>query len=76
MKKNDTEAFSYFSQALSKGYIPASVNIGAMYLKGEGVQQNTQKSIEFFQIGVDNNIPAAMFNLANIYISGIIRLIS
>lgn len=69
MEKNDKKALKYFVRAHKHGYANACVNIGMMYLKGDGVKQNVLKAIKFFQIGVQNDIPTAQYTLGLLYVT-------
>jgi TonB family protein len=42
------KAFAWFSKAMQQGNISAEVNLGVMYFKGLGVQQNLVKAHELF----------------------------
>lgn len=69
MEKDEKKAFKYFLSAHKHGYINACVNIGKMYLKGDGVKRNVHKAVKFLQFGVQNDIPSAQYTLGLLYIS-------
>ena len=69
-EKDDTEAVSWYEKAMEKGDVSAINNLGRMYEKGQGVQQDYEKAMELYKQAVDAGNKYAMNNLGRIYENG------
>ena len=59
-----------FEQRAESGDPIAQNNLGALYLKGRGVEQSYDKARYWFESAVAAELPGAMFNLAMVYLRG------
>lgn len=68
-KRNYTKAINLYEKAWSE-YKETSVlhNIGSMYLLGEGVKKDHKKTIEYWELGVKNNLDISQFNMGIFYL--------
>ena len=57
------EAFKWFLKAAEQGIPEAQYNLGICYGKGEGVQQDTQKAIEWLTKASNNGLAVAAIQL-------------
>ncbi|TAK78400.1 MAG: hypothetical protein EPO11_01305, partial [Gammaproteobacteria bacterium] len=53
--KNIPEAFKLFSEAANGGHARAQFNLAMMYEKGDGVEKNAGKAIEWYKKAKENN---------------------
>lgn len=65
------EAVSWLSRAIGAGDTAAMFNLGTMYLKGEGIDQDYQKAYQLFSRAAQNGDGAAMNSLAVMYANGL-----
>jgi len=71
-ERNDfSTAFRLFKEVLDQGDSKAEYAIGVMYLKGEGVEKNIPKAIEYFRNSVEHNDPRSMNILGSAYLDGL-----
>ena len=63
-------AFKYCSQASELGHVKAKLNLGSMYLRGQGVEQNYQKALECYQEASNLGNAKAKFCLGVMYENG------
>ncbi len=70
--RDDVQAFNYFSQAYDLGYETAFADMGNCYVSGRGVEADSIKALEYFQIGIDkyNNLECRQ-KAASIYAQGV-----
>ena len=47
------ELFRLFSQAANQGHVTAQCNLGSCYEKGEGVEKNLSKAIEWYKTAAE-----------------------
>lgn len=59
-----------YSERAERGDAVAQNNLGALYLRGRGVEQNNGQARRWFEKSVEGGLPAAMFNLGVIYLRG------
>ncbi|MDO4641342.1 MAG: tetratricopeptide repeat protein [Neisseria sp.] len=57
-------AYQYYRQAAAQGYAPAHWQIGLQYLRGEGVQPNSEQALHHLKIAAHSGIPAAQTEYA------------
>jgi len=56
-KPDYTSALHWFEEAAKQNYAPAQVNLGKMYLLGQGVDQNIFEAAQlFYQAGMQGNV--------------------
>lgn len=70
--REDEKAMSLLRKAANRGFAPAQVQIGLMYLRGNGVQQNNHRAVEWFRLATrlaDN--PEAHFYVGEAYFRGL-----
>lgn len=72
--RDDAKAFDYFSQAYDLGYETAFADMGNCYASGRGVEADSVKALEYFQIGIDkyNNLECRQ-KAAAIYAMGVAK---
>lgn len=66
-QKKYEKAFLLWKEEASKGNDQAMVNIGLLYLKGEGVAQDPRLSKNWFEQAITYNNPSAYYNIALMY---------
>ncbi len=66
-QKKYEKAFLLWKEEASKGNDQAMVNIGLLYLKGEGVAQDPALSKSWFDQAIIHNNPSAYYNIALMY---------
>ncbi len=54
MPKNDVEAYRYCSEAAKKGNAYAQLNLGSLYMEGDGVEKDTIEAKKWFKKAVEN----------------------
>jgi serine/threonine protein kinase len=64
------EALRWLRTAASAGSSAGMVDLGAMYLFGNGVDENARTAAEWFTKAVERGNPDAMYNLGMLYESG------
>lgn len=72
--RDEVRAFDYFKQAYDLGYETAFVDMGNCYASGRGVETDSIKALEYYQIGIDkyNNLECRQ-KAAVIYAMGVSR---
>ncbi len=65
------KAFDLFQQAADKQFVRAHYNLGLLYEKGWGTDQNYIKAVEHYQIAAKANLPLAQYNLSLLVLSGL-----
>ena len=60
----------WYLKAANQGNISAMNNLGYMYEKGDGVDQNWQKAAEMFLKAAEKGDAQAQYNIANCYYNG------
>jgi len=70
--RDDVQAFNYFKQSYDIGYETAFVDMGNCYASGRGVEADSIKALEYYQIGIDkyNNLECRQ-KAAVIYAMGV-----
>ena len=68
--EDDTESVSWYEKAMEKGAVSAINNLGWMYEKGQGVQQDYEKAMELYKQAADAGNNYAMNSLGRIYENG------
>ena len=71
VKIDQKKAFDLFQQAADKQFVRAHYNLGLLYEKGWGVEQNYVKAVEHYQIAAKANLPLAQYNLSLLILSGL-----
>lgn len=68
-KRNYEKAFNLYEKAWNE-YKETSVlhNIGCMYFFGEGVKKDHRKTIEYWELGVKNNLDISQFNMGIVHL--------
>jgi len=66
-QKKYEKAFLLWKEEASRGNDQAMVNIGLLYLKGEGVAQDPALSKNWFEQAITHNNPSAYYNIALMY---------
>lgn len=70
--KDEETAVRLLRKVAGEGYVPAQVQIGVMYAKGVGVQQNNHRAVEWFKLATQlSNNPEANFFLGEAYFRGL-----
>ena len=65
------DAFDLFQRSAQKGYAPAQVNLGVMYLNGWGVERNYARALYWFQkAATEGSSARAYYNLGILYLNG------
>ncbi len=65
------KAFDLFQQAADKQFVRAHYNLGLLYEKGWGIEQNYAKAVEHYQIAAKAHLPLAQYNLSLLVLSGL-----
>lgn len=68
--KDYQKAKELFEKACDDKDAKACLNLGLLYAKGQGVEQNYQKAREFLQKACDGNDALACYNLGLLYKKG------
>jgi tetratricopeptide (TPR) repeat protein len=69
--KDDINAAYWYEKAVNSGHAAAHANLGEMYCKGQGVEQDYHKAYDLFSKSVHVNA-ASQFNLGIMYYGGTI----
>lgn len=69
-KTQPEEAFTWFSAAANRGFVPAMTQVGLMYSNGAGVERDFSKAVYWFQQASDQGDAAAKFCLAECRLNG------
>lgn len=64
------EAFPVFFELARSGHVGATMALGQMYLRGEGVLQNLARGLELMEFAASLGQSTAAFNLGALYHSG------
>jgi TPR repeat protein len=64
------DAVRWFEKSAQKGYAPAEVNLGVMYLNGWGVGRNYGAALRWFREAADQGFARAYYNLGILYMNG------
>ena len=67
---NFREAFAWCERAAHSNLAWAQYNLGLMYRKGEGVQQNNREAAHWYRLAATQNFPEAQQKLADLYYTG------
>lgn len=65
------KAAYWWNEAAQSGHSRALGNLGWAYLYGKGVNKDKEKALYYFQIAANLDNPFAIYNLGNLYESGI-----
>jgi TPR repeat protein len=68
--KDYQKARAYFEEATQLGFIRSTVNLGVLYLQGEGVTQNYQTAVNLFKKGAERSDSYGMFFYAECLAEG------
>ena len=68
--KDYQKARTYFEEATQLGFVRSTVNLGVLYLQGEGVSQNYQTAVALFKKGADRSDSYGMFFYAECLAEG------
>jgi len=68
---NIAEAFKWYESAAKAGHIGAMNDLAGMYVRGEGVKQDTKEGIKLYEETLKEGNWVAAFNLGAIYKNGI-----
>jgi TPR repeat protein len=69
-EKNYEEAFKWASKAVAQRFVDAMALVGIMYIKGNGVKQDSQKGLKWLLRGADRGSLMALENLVAVYLNG------
>ena len=70
VNKSAGAALDLFFSAYNGGYFPAAAEIGNMYYRGIGLDQDIEKAFLWFQKGADNGDPTSQVMLGSFYETG------
>jgi TPR repeat protein len=70
MPRDYQEAFQWFSKAAGQGHPDAQVNLGLMYVRGEGVTKNMDEAVKWFRSSAEQGNSVAQYNLGVCYLQG------
>ena len=62
--------FNALKRRAEKGDAEAQNNLGLMYVKGQGVEQDFKEAVKWFQKAADQGFAAAQYNLGRMYYDG------
>lgn len=68
--KDDTDAFDLCRKAAEQGHAEAQNRLGLLYRKGEGVEKNSSKGVEWYKKSAENGCSWGQYNLAICYANG------
>ena len=68
--KDYQKARAYFEEAAQLGFVRSTVNLGVLYLQGEGVTQNYQTAVNLFKKGAEHADSYGMFFYAECLADG------
>jgi len=63
-------AATLLGEAAKQGHPNAQYNLAVMYQKGDGVDQNDQKALYWYEKAAEAKLPIAQYNLGMIYFAG------
>ena len=71
-EKDYNDAFTFFEKAATskdeyKGHAPAQFHLGDMYRRGQGVDRDYAKAVEWYQKAADQKYAPAQYNLGIMY---------
>ncbi|ADU92483.1 tetratricopeptide repeat protein [Taylorella equigenitalis] len=69
--KNTSLAKEWLEKAVKMNNLDAAVTLGWMYSKGIGVEKDTSKAFELYNLGADGGQREGLFNLGNYFMNGI-----
>jgi TPR repeat protein len=64
-------ALRWYGRAAEQGWAMAKYNLGLLYLAGEAVEVDEARALELIRSAADQNLPAAIRELAELYACGI-----
>jgi uncharacterized protein len=64
-------AVSWYRKAAAQGDERAQLNLGIMYVKGQGVPQDDAAAVSWYRKAADQNYMFAQFNLGLMYLYGV-----
>lgn len=67
---NYEEAFALYLQAAEAGDAKAIYNVGALYARGEGVEEDDLTALEWFKKAAEMDYPDALYTIGNAYSFG------
>jgi uncharacterized protein len=67
LSRDVTLAAQWWKKAAAQSQPRAALELGQLYLRGEGVPQNTEESIRLFRLAGEGGVIQAYYLLANIY---------
>jgi TPR repeat protein len=68
--KDAARAFALFQEPAIAGMARAQNNLGLLYVRGEGVEQDYERAAQMFQFAAEQGLHAAMTNLGVMYENG------
>ncbi|AXQ22870.1 sel1 repeat family protein [Acinetobacter wuhouensis] len=71
VKKNYKQAFYWYSLSSIKKNAPALNNLGVLYAKGQGVEQDEEKAFKYFEESYNLGNSDALINLGEAYLKGV-----
>jgi TPR repeat protein len=72
VKRDDKEAFKWYSKAFKKGNrIMAAYNLSICYANGQGVEKDEKEAFRYMKISADNNEARSMYYIGGYYEFGI-----
>ena len=71
LPKDSQESFRFYELCANKASPECLLRVGTLYMRGDGVAENTSKGMKNIQAAVDAGNEAAMFNLALISLTGL-----
>ena len=67
-RNNDfSRAYYWFNLLAEAGHAKAQSNLGLLFLRGRGVQQNTDTALRWFESAAQQGVVSAQFNLGYLY---------
>lgn len=69
---NYTKAFNMNKELANQGYLPSINCIGVMYMKGTGVERNTEMGIKCYRYAAERGYSVAQLNLADCYMDAML----
>lgn len=71
VEPNITKAVYWWNEAAKQKYVSAYNNIGLAYEKGEGVQKDLRKAVEYLKLGAENGESYAQANYGRLFRDGV-----
>jgi TPR repeat protein len=65
------EAFKWFRKAAEQGHSIAQVDLGLMYLRGEGITKNPDEAVKWFRLSAEQGNDIAQSHLGLCYFEGV-----